>query len=195
MLVDGYHDVAPGKIATIVTSLEMHAPPPSRAEADGASWTLRRLEQPGVAEYRDLYSAVGRDWLWFSRLLMPDAELAATIGADGVEVYRLEAPEGVGILELDFRTEGECELTFFGVSPGLVGGGAGRWMMNRAVQRAWAAPIKRFWVHTCSLDHPGALAFYVRSGFTPFRRQVEIADDPRLLGLAPRDSASHVPLI
>ncbi|MCC7273790.1 MAG: GNAT family N-acetyltransferase, partial [Alphaproteobacteria bacterium] len=73
--------------------------------------------------------------------------------------------------------------------------GAGRWLMNRAVEIAWARPIARFWVHTCTLDHPGALAFYVRSGFVPFRRQVEIADDPRLLGQAPRSAAAHVPVI
>ena len=109
---------------------------------------------------------------------------------------RLEgAGEDTGILELDFREPGACELTYFGVTAGLVGGGAARWMMNRAIERAWSAPISRFWVHTCTLDHPGAPAFYMRSGFKPFRRQVEIADDPRLLGLAAPQSAPHVPLI
>jgi hypothetical protein len=50
-------------------------------------------------------------------------------------------------------------------------------------------------VHTCTLDHPGAPAFYVRSGFTPFRRQVEVADDPRLVGKADPASAAHIPVI
>lgn len=39
------------------------------------------------------------------------------------------------------------------------------------------------------------LAFYRRSGFRRFRRQIEIADDPRLDGTAPRHVARHVPLI
>jgi len=39
------------------------------------------------------------------------------------------------------------------------------------------------------------LGFYERSGFRPFRRQVEIAEDPRLSGLAPMDAAAHVPLL
>ena len=56
-------------------------------------------------------------------------------------------------------------------------------------------PIRRFWAHTCTLDHPSALSFYKRSGFRPFRRQVEIAEDPRLSGLAPMDAAAHVPLL
>jgi hypothetical protein len=67
--------------------------------------------------------------------------------------------------------------------------------MNRALERAWSHPVERAWVHTCTLDHPAALAFYQRSGFRAFRRQIEIADDPRLHGTAPRDAARHVPMI
>jgi GNAT superfamily N-acetyltransferase len=88
-----------------------------------------------------------------------------------------------------------CELAFFGLTPGLVGKGAGRLLMQHAIERAWARPIDRFWVHTCTLDHPAALAFYVRSGFRAFKRQVEIADDPRLDGTLPPDAAPHAPVI
>ena len=57
--------------------------------------------------------------------------------------------------------------------------------MNRAIERAWSrAPrIGRFWVHTCTNDHPDALAFYIRSGFVPYARGVECYPDPRLEGL------------
>jgi hypothetical protein len=67
--------------------------------------------------------------------------------------------------------------------------------MNRTLEHAWPPTVTRVWLHTCSFDHPSALAFYQRSGFRPFRRQVEIADDPRLDGAAPRDAAKHVPVI
>ena len=77
------------------------------------------------------------------------------------------------------------ELGFFGVAPSLVGSGAGRWLMNHAIAGAWSRPITRFWVHTCTLDHQDAVDFYVRSGFRAFRRQIEIASDPRLAGLLP----------
>ena len=196
MLKDGYHDLPDGKIAAIVTSLEMTVPPTLRPEVESPSWTLHRLSAPTIEEYLALYRAVGTDWLWFTRLVTPPDLLRIDLDDPGVEVYRLETTDGdLGMLELDFREPETCELVYFGVTGGLIGGGAARWMMNRAIQRAWSQPIRRFWVHTCTLDHQGAPQFYVRSGFRPFRRQLEIADDPRLGGLAPADSAGHVPVI
>ncbi len=193
---DGYSDVAAGKVASVVTCLEMRARPARRAERADAPFTLRRVPVPEAAWYRDLYARVGTEWLWFSRLRMPVAELEAVIRHPDVEVYALHAGgRDEGLLELDFRDPGECELAFFGLTTPLLGQGAGRFLMNRAIDAAWARPIRRLWVHTCTIDHPGALAFYRRSGFVPYARRIEIADDPRLTGLAPRDAAPHVPII
>jgi GNAT superfamily N-acetyltransferase len=100
-----------------------------------------------------------------------------------------------GLLELDFREAGQCELVYFGVTASLIGTGAARFLMNRALELAWSRDLSRVWVHSCTFDHPSAVAFYQRSGFRPFRRQVEIADDPRLDGTAPRTAARHVPII
>ena len=132
MLENGFHDVADGKIADIVTSLEMFAAPALRPETGDPAWVLRRLLEPDAEEYLDLYRAVGRDWLWFTRLITPQKELLADLRDPRVEVYRLEATDGeVGILELDFREADTCELVYFGVSRGLVGGGAARWLWRR----------------------------------------------------------------
>jgi GNAT superfamily N-acetyltransferase len=192
---DGYSDVPPGRIATVVTCLEMTAPPSPRVAPEGP-WKLRRVEHPSLDWYRALYRRIGEDWLWFSRLRMADEALAAILGSPAVEVFALErGGSEEGLLELDFRHEPECELAFFGVAPQLIGAGAGRFLMNRAIERAWARPIRRFWVHTCTLDHPNALAFYQRSGFRPCQRQIEIAEDPRLTGVLSRSAAPHVPII
>jgi GNAT superfamily N-acetyltransferase len=195
LLPDGYCDVPAGKIAAVVTHLEMTERPALRPDPEGA-WTLRRVPSPDLDWFRDLYRRVGEEWLWFSRLQMAHAELAAIIRSPMVDVHAL-VHEGrdEGLLELDFRDAGQCELAFFGVTADLIGGGAGRWLMNRALELAWSRPVTRVWVHTCTFDHPSALAFYQRSGFRPFRRQVEIADDPRLDGTAPRSAAKHVPMI
>jgi len=195
LLPDGYSDIPPGKIAAVVTHLEMRERPALPPDPPG-DWTLRRVERPGLDWFRELYRRVGAEWLWFSRLRLSDAELAAILHAPDVEVYAL-AQDGrdEGLLELDFRAPGECELVFFGVTAKLIGSGAGRFLMNRALARAWAPDVARVWVHTCTLDHPSALAFYQRAGFRPFRRQVEISDDPRLDGTLPRDVARQVPIV
>jgi GNAT superfamily N-acetyltransferase len=192
---DGYSDISRGKIAAVQTNLEMTERPTLGPDPEGA-WTLRRVQAPDLNWFRDLYRRVGEEWLWFSRLRMPDAELAAIVQSPLVEVFALVSDgRDEGLLELDFRTAGQCEIVFFGVTANLIGSGAGRWLMHRALERAWSQPITRVWVHTCTLDYPAALAFYQRSGFRPFRRQIEVADDPRLDGTTPRSAARHIPII
>jgi GNAT superfamily N-acetyltransferase len=195
ILPDGYSDVPAGKIAAVTTHLEMIARPAPRPDPAGA-WTLRRVDAPALDWYRDLYGRVGGPWLWVSRIRMRDPELAAIIQSPRMEIYALTYNGGdEGLLEMDFRESGQCEIVSFGLTEKLVGTGAGRWLMNRAQEIAWSHPIDRLWLHTCTFDHPLALAFYQRSGFRPFRRQVEVVDDPRLDGTVPRDVARHVPVI
>jgi len=193
--LDGYTDLPSGKIAAIVTYLEMRSPPPtSRVEAQ-EGWSLQSLNSDR-GRYRTLYRRIGEHWLWFSRLEMSDEELTGILEHPQVEAYALyDGQNDIGLLELDFRPEGEAELVFLGLVPGAVGKGAGRFLVNEAIRRAFARPIDRFFVHTCSLDHPAALAFYMRAGFTPYRRAIEVADDPRLNGLLPRECAPQVPVL
>jgi len=196
MLSDGYTDVPDGKITAVVTSLAMFAPPRLRPDPPQAPWRLRRVAEPEVRWFRDLQRRIGQDWLWFSRLMLSDDALAAIIRDRAIEIYALDhLQRDEGLLELDFRQKDDCELSFLGVTPGLIGKGAGRWLMNRALELAWSRPIRRLWVHTCTLDHPQALAFYLRSGFSAFRRQIEIADDPRTTGVLPATAAPEIPII
>ncbi len=118
------------------------------------------------------------------------------IHAPGVELYGLVVDgHDEGLLELDFSEPGNCELLYFGVTARLIGTGAARFLMNRALEIAWSRDVNRVWVHTCTFDHPSAVAFYQRSGFRAFRRQIEVADDPRLDGKLPHDAARYVPVI
>ncbi len=192
----GYHPLPPGHLANIVTCLEMAARPPARPvpPLDGAR--LERLGARDTERFRQLFRAIGQDFMWFSRLIIAEEALAAIIGDPDVHCHAL-VRDGVdiGLLELDFRTRGQCELSFFGVVPSAVGGGAGRWLMNEAISRAWSQPITRLWVHTCHFDHPNALAFYQRSGFRPYAVMVEVHPDPRLTGHMPRQASPRAPLI
>ena len=189
----GVTDLPPGKIAEVVTYLEMLAAP-ERPEPPAGGFTLERFSD--VTRYRALFRRVGEQWLWMSRLVVPEAALRTILDDPAVEAFALRSGgEDIGILELDFRQAEECELAYFGVVPEAIGTGAGRFLMTEAVTRAWARPIRRFWVHTCTHDHPRALAFYQRAGFRAYKRAIEIADDPRLTGHLPREAAPDVPVI
>lgn len=191
--LSGVTDLPAGKIAEVVTYLEM-LEAPARREAPAGGFTLERFCD--LARYRALFRRVGERWLWMSRLVMPEAALRAILDNPAVEAFALRSGrEDIGILELDFRLPGECELAYFGVLPEAIGTGAGRFLIGEALRRAWARPIRRFWVHTCTHDHPRALAFYQRAGFRAYKRAIELADDPRLTGHLPRDAAPDVPVI
>ena len=190
-----YDAVADGELAAIVTYLEMHAPPV--APIPPSPLSLRRLERPDPADYRRLFRLVGSRWLWFSRLAMDDRELCAIIHDPKVELSAVidDAGHEVGLVELDFRVPGACELAFIGLVPELAGQGHGRWLLAEALHLAWRDGIARVHVHTCTLDHPAALSAYARAGFTAYKRAIERFPDPRLTGILPADCAPQVPLV
>lgn len=188
--------VGPGEIAAVVTHLEMRTRPRPRP-LKPSPLRLKRWAAPGIDKYRQLYRRVGEPWLWFSRLVMADDALAAILRDPAVEIFAVLDPKGieVGLLELDFREAGQCEIAFFGLIPALTGQGFGGWLMGQALGIAWRGGIERLWVHTCTLDDPRALGFYIAQGFAPIGREIELLPDPRLNGVIPRECAPHVPLI
>ena len=190
-----YDDVSAGQLAAVVTFLEMREKPEQAVPACPLS--LSRIENPQTDAYRNLFRQVGSPWLWFSRLVMDDATLAAIVQHPEVDLYAVvdEAGREVGMLELDFREAGEGELSFVGLVPELSGQGHGRWLLAEAVRLAWRDGVERAHVHTCTLDHPAALSAYRRAGFVPYRRAIEHFPDPRLIGVLPRDCAPQIPLI
>ena len=174
-----YESVAKGELAAVVTYLEMTRAPDH--EVPASPLALKRVDVPQPEHYRELFRLIGAHWLWFSRLVIDDAHLAAII----------QHPK----VELDFREPHECELSFIGLVPELSGKGLGRWLLAEAVRLAWREGVDRVHVHTCSLDHPAALSAYRRAGFTPYKRAVERFPDPRLLGILPTDCAPQIPLL
>jgi ribosomal protein S18 acetylase RimI-like enzyme len=187
-------EVPDGQLAAVVTYLEMERPPADVA-VPPSPLDLHRVH-PSPVDYRVLFRLVGAPWLWFSRLVMRDEALAAILDHPAVELFEVrDGTTVVGMLELDRRGEGQCELSFVGLVPGYTGQGHGRWLLAEAVSRAWGADTRLVHVHTCGLDHPAALGAYRRAGFTAVARKVETFIDPRLAGILPRDAAPHVPLV
>ena len=184
--------VPDGEIAAVVTYLEMHEPSFAEPLPDSPLAVAARPD-PSPEQYRTLFRKVGARWLWFSRLAMDDATLSRHIG----ELHAVVDAAGaeVGMIELDFSAAGQCELAFIGLVPELAGQGHGAWLLGHALRLAWRDGIERVHVHTCTLDHPAALAAYARAGFRAYKRAVETFPDPRLTGLLPADCAPQLPLI
>jgi GNAT superfamily N-acetyltransferase len=156
------------------TYLEMFAhvervvPPPR----DGLA--IVHAKKPTVAYYRFLYDTVGGNYDWTSRKKLSDTELAALLNDPRLEVHVLMA-NGVpaGFAELDRRREAEIELFQFGLMPEFIGQGLGRYFLQWTIDKAWSYQPRRFWLHTCSKDHPAALPNYLKAGFTVYKEGIK----------------------
>ena len=186
-------DIKAGHLGAVVTYLEMTEPPGPLSPAPSAPLRLERWDEVDTGRYRRLFEKIGAPWLWYSRLAMDDETLAAAMA----EVHAVLDPDGdeVGLVELDFRTRGECLIRFLGLVPELSGRGHGPWLFAETLKLAWRPGVRRVHVNTCTLDHPAALRAYLKAGFRAYKRAFESFPDPRLKGLLPADSAPQIPLI
>lgn len=180
----------------VVTFLEMTSQAAIKQVPLNEGLSLRRVAAD-IAWYRDVFNRVGGlDWLWHGRLMLEDAALNAILNDPKVEIYTLSRDgRDEALMELDFRKDDACELAYFGLTSELIGTGSGRYLMNEAITRAWQKPISRFHLRTCTIDSPQALSFYKRSGFMPVKQAIEIASDPRMIGVLPETAGAHVPLL
>jgi GNAT superfamily N-acetyltransferase len=129
---------------------------------------------------RFLYAAVGGDWYWIGRLPWTYARWQAWLDRPEVETWvARRGGSPAGYFELEQQAGGSVELAYFGLMPQFVGQGLGGHLLTVAISRAWELPdARRVWVHTCSLDHPFALANYQARGFEIFSVETEIAELP-----------------
>ena len=160
------------------TYLEMLARPERIVPPPREGLAVVHAMKPTVAYYRFLYDAVGRDYDWTSRKKLSDAELAALLNDPRLEVHVLMA-DGVpaGFAELDRRIDNEIELVQFGLMPEFIGQGLGRYFLLWAIDRAWSYQPRRFWLHTCTKDHPAALPNYLKAGFAVYKEGINEKED------------------
>lgn len=189
--------VPSGELATVVTCLEMRARPAPALPARSALKLVHWPAPVDKAAYLDLFRRIGAPWLWRGRLAQSPADLAATLEAPTTQVHVAARRDGtpVGLIELDFSAAATCEIVYFGLEPGMMGRGHGRWLMDHALRLAWREDVARVWLHTCDLDHPAARDFYQRCGFIPYERWLETYPDPRVNGIYPPDTAPQVPML
>ncbi len=143
---------------------------PARRQPDQVE--IRRAEIPSPEFNRFLYTAVGGDWHWRDRLHWDYASWMAYLDRPEVETwvaYQRGTP--AGYVELERQRGDHVEIVYFGLLPQFIGQGIGGYLLTKAIERGWDMGARRVWVHTCTLDHPSALANYQARGLRIFKTE------------------------
>ena len=154
--------------------LEMRSPSKRTVPAPREGLAVVQSQTPTVAFYRFMYDQVGRDWNWRSRRKLSDDQLTEIIRdpLDEVHVLYVDGTPA-GFAELDRRSANEIEMVQFGLTRDFIGQGIGPWFLQWVIDYVWSLQPDRFWLHTCTHDHPAALRKYKEAGLVEYRREVE----------------------
>lgn len=122
---------------------------------------------------RFLYVLVGSDWSWCDKLTWAEAQWRDYAESDRLRTFAAYYDGSpAGFFELLSENE-DVELNYFGLAPKFIGRGFGGPLLSAAVEAAWAMKPARVWLHTCTLDHPSALANYQARGFKLYKTELE----------------------
>lgn len=155
------------------TFLEMPDPADlSPAPAPARHALIEREAQCAPALWRSLYTEVGRQYNWVDRLAWTDEEIARYLSDPALELWILRVAAAIaGYFELRKDADGAIEIAYFGLMPDFLGQGLGKYLLTRAVERAWERGATRVWLHTSSLDHSSALPNYLARGFSVWKQE------------------------
>jgi ribosomal protein S18 acetylase RimI-like enzyme len=135
--------------------------------------TIVRLHEPDPELYRYCYRTVGAAFHWRDRFDWTDTEIRRHLTDPAISFY-VARTEGTVTGYYELRRVGEddsVEIAYFGLVPDQIGRGLGKHLLSCAVRDAWSLRPRRVWLHTCTLDHPHALANYLARGFLPYRTE------------------------
>lgn len=157
----------------ITTYLEMHSPeqlrPPRCSRED---FQIREQTRRDWQFNRDLYLAVGQHWSWSDKRTWSDEQWQEYALAPELRTFGAYLGDALaGYYELRRDKEGGVEIAYFGLLPQFIGRGLGGALLTSAIEQAWqiSPSVARVWVHTCSLDHPRALANYQARGMSIYK--------------------------
>ncbi len=161
-----------GEVDVTIFYLEMTSPAqlrPRLSECEGFG-VKRAPRDPAIN--RRFYGDVGADWRWVDRLSWPVARWRAHSKRVELSTYiGYLDNEPVGYFELDQHASSGVEIAYFGLLPAFIGRGLGGVLLTEAVRIAWQQSPPRVWLHTCTLDHPAALANYQARGFVIYKTE------------------------
>lgn len=141
--------------------------------------TFSRVEPPSIELSRRFYGQVGGDWHWIDRLAWTDERWGEYLSRPALQTWLLSvAATPVGYVEMERQPEATIEIVQLGLLPEHIGQGLGGRLLTEATEAAWRQGASRVWLHTCSLDHPHALAHYQARGFRLFRTETKSKELP-----------------
>jgi GNAT superfamily N-acetyltransferase len=164
--------------------LQMNDPGQFRPKWRGSDdVVLSQVEIPLPELNRFLYASVGVDWHWTDRLYWNYQQWQQWLERPAVQTwigYLRGTPTGYFELEKQVQDDGQVqvEIAYFGILPGFTGQGIGAHLLSGAIDRAWQLNADRVWLHTCTLDHPVALANYRARGFKLYRQETVLQPLP-----------------
>lgn len=146
-----------------------------------AGFQLIEAEIPSPEFSQFLFTAVGTPWGWFSRLSWTYQDWQDYLMSGQVRtwvLYQQGVPAGYVELWCHPEDQHSVELKFFGLMPAYIGKGLGPLLAQAAIALAQQWHAGRVWLHTCSDDHPAALATYQRAGFAVVGEEQEAGSLP-----------------
>ncbi len=142
------------------------------------------VSPPNPQLNHSLFMEIGTPFRWYSRLGWEYVDWDRYVNDPSVQTWiGLKTGSPFGYFELQCRGV-VTEIMYLGVYATHWGRGLGAHLLTHAVQRAWKITgTERAYVHTCTLDHPAALANYEARGFSVDRIETAVetipdADDP-----------------
>lgn len=153
--------------------LEMIAPTELREKPQRPDLQIVECEVPQPELNRFLYALVGQAWDWSDLDSWSDAQWHELVEQEGHRTWVAYHRGAIaGYYEL-YRPDGRnAEIRYFGLAGAFMGLGFGGPLLSHAIRSAWDWPgTERVWVHTCTLDHPAALANYQARGLRLYHQE------------------------
>lgn len=174
------------------TYLEQTSPDELRPAREPAEpLVVARAVEPSPEFTRFLLTAVGGHWHWRTKIDWTWSQWHAWITRPGFETWvgwydgtPVGYAELFGVEAADQGTE--VEVPSFGLLPAFIGRGFGGHLLTRVLGEAWAlsdrwpdlGPVRRVWLHTCTLDGAPALPNYRARGLRPYAERTGEVDVP-----------------
>lgn len=167
---------------TSVTTLylEMHDPRELRPKrSPRTDIALNKVVTPSPELNRYFYTTVGAEWFWIDRLSWTYQRWLDYLSRPELATWILSV-QGVpaGYFELEKQPGDHVEIAYFGLLPPFVGAGLGGHLLTGAIEKGWDMGARRVWVHTCTLDHPQALANYQARGMKLYKQETHTENLP-----------------